>query len=406
MNKQEQDTSDSQQAQEASSLDVLLLLAARKRFLVWATLTAMLLGTMVAFLMKPTYTATATILPPQAPQSSLSSMLGQLGSLSALSGGASSLLKNPADLYVGILQSRTVANGAIQRFHLQQRWKARTMVAARKALASHAQFESAKDGMIQISVKEQDPAFASDLANFFVDALYHMNSTLAITEAAQRRLFFERQLFEEKSALAAAEEDLKATQQKTGFLTVTGQTELAVRNIAQTRAQISAREVELQSLRTYAAEDNPDVAPVKEALRTLRAQLETLENSQRAAGSPEIATSQVPESGLVYARKLREVKYHDTLFELLSRQYEAARIDEAKSAPIIQVVDRAEAPDQKSGPPRVLIIFGSSLVGFCFACAYLLAKAARHKSSEKPAIGSKLWSLKQEPWSDRTGASG
>ena len=405
VNTREQSSSDSQETREAPSLDVLLLLAARRRFLVWATLTAMLLGALVAFTTKPTYTAMATILPPQAPQSSLSSMLGQLGSLSALSGGASSLLKNPADLYVGILQSRTVADGAIQRFHLQQRWKARTMVAARKVLASHTQFESAKDGMIQISVKEQDPAFASDLANFFVDSLYRMNSTLAITEAAQRRLFFERQLFEEKSALAAAEEDLKATQQKTGLLTVTGQTELAIRNIAQTRAQISAREVELQSLRTYAADDNPDVAPVKEALRTLRAQLATLESSQRAAGSPEIATSQVPESGLVYARKLREVKYHDTLYELLSRQYEAARIDEAKSAPIIQVIDRAEPPDQKSGPPRLLIVLGSSIVGFCFACGYLLVKAFLQRS-ESYGRNSSLWRLRRELRLRRTGLSG
>lgn len=171
-------------------LDILLLLAARKRLIALGTLGAMLLGLVAVLLMKPVYTATATIMPPQAPQSSLSSMLGQLGGLASLGGGASSLLKNPSDLYVGILQSRTISDRAIEQFHLKDLWHAKTMTAARKNLNGHAQFEAAKDGLIQISVKDHDPHLASDLANFFVDSLYKVNSTLAVSEAGQRRLFF------------------------------------------------------------------------------------------------------------------------------------------------------------------------------------------------------------------------
>ena len=273
----------------------------------------MILGGAVAFLLKPTYTATAVIMPPQAPQSSLSSLMGQLGSLASLGGGAGGLLKNPSDLYVGILGSRTIADRAIQQFHLQERWKARTMVAARKALAGHVQFEAGKDGMIQISASEHDPRFASDLANFFVDALYRTNSTLAVSEASQRRLFFQQQLDEEKAALNNAEEDLKATEQRTGFLTLTGQTELVVRNIAQMRAQISAREVELQALRAYDTDENPDVIRVQQELSTMRGQLGQLESSQKhlLPGDTEVAANQVPGESLEYARKLREVKYHD-----------------------------------------------------------------------------------------------
>jgi tyrosine-protein kinase Etk/Wzc len=355
-------------------LDFLLLLAARKRLLVTSTLIAMILGASLAFLMKPNFKSIATIMPPQSPQSSLSSLMGSLGSLASLSGGAGSLLKNPADLYVGILQSRTLSDEAIQKFQLKQRWHAKTMVEARKELDQHAQFESTKNGLIQITIVDHSAQVASDLANFFVDALYGMNSTLAISEAAQRRLFFERQLDEERSALAKAEEDLKATQQKTGLLSLTGQTELAIRSIAQARAQISSREVELQSLRTYASEDNPDVLRVQQELSTLRGQLSALENSQSQStpGDTEVSASQVPIGGLEYARKLREVKYHDTLLELLSRQYEAARLDEAKSAPIIQVVDRAVPADKKSGPPRLLITLAATLFGFFAACAYVL----------------------------------
>ncbi|ADW71145.1 GumC family protein [Granulicella tundricola] len=357
-------------------IELIQMLIVNRRFFGKMSLAGVLCGIAIAFLMKPVYTATATIMPPQAAQSSLSSLMGQLGSLSALSGGASSLLKNPADMYVGILQSRTISDTAIEQFHLKERWHEKTMVAARKAVASHAQFESSKDSLIQISVKEHDPKLASDLANFFVDALYRMNSTLAISEASQRRLFFEKQLDEERGALAKAEDTLKATQQKTGLITVTGQTELAIRNIAQTRAEISARQVELQSLRTYASEDNPDVARVQGEIRTLQGQLSRLEDSEShlAPGDTEIATSQIPAGGLEYTRELREVRYHDTLFDLLSRQYEAARIDEAKSAPIIQVVDRAVPPDQKSGPPRTLIILGCTVLAFLVGFAWLFLR--------------------------------
>lgn len=357
-------------------IELVQMLIGNRSFLAKISLVGVLCGVTIAFSMKTVYTATATIMPPQPAQSSLASLMGQLGSLSALGGGASSLLKNPADLYVGILQSRTIADAAITQFHLKEHWHEKTMVAARKAVESHSEFESSKDGLIQISVKEHDPKLASDLANFFVDALYRMNSTLAISEASQRRLFFEKQLDEERAALAKAENSLKATQQRTGLITVTGQTELAIRNIAQTRAEISAHQVELQSLRTYASDDNPDVARVQGEIQTLQGQLSRLEDSQGhlVPGDTEIATSQIPAGGLEYTRELREVKYHDTLFDLLSRQYEAARIDEAKSAPVIQVVDRAVAPDQKSGPPRSLIILGCTILAFLLGFAWLFLR--------------------------------
>ncbi len=381
------------------TLDLLLLLTARARFIILTTLGAMLLAFASTFLMKPTYTANAIILPPQSAQSSLTAMLGQLGSLAGL--GGSNPLKNPADLYIGILQSRNIMDRVIAHFGLQQRWHVKTMTAARAALTGASQFESTKDGMILITVKVSDPKLASDIANFYVDSLGNENSALAITEAGQRRLFFEHQLDAEKAALSTAEEDLKKTQQKTGLLTVPGQTELAVRNVAQTRAHISALELQLEGLRTSEADENPDIVLVKQEIRTLRSQLATQEGSEKnaVAGNSDVSTGQVPEGGLEYARKLREVKYHETLFDLLSRQYEAARIDEAKSAPVIQVIDRAEPPEQKSGPRPKLIAAGTGFVVLILTCLWTLYQGALSQARRQPLLAEKLRLLKLHlPW--------
>ena len=383
---------------ETPFLDIALVLLKAKKRVLQVTLVGLLLGAAIALAIKPNYSAKAIIMPPQAPQSSLSSLMGQLGSLSALGGGASSLLKNPADLYVGILQSRSVSDRAIQSFHLQTLWHIKSMDDARKTLDSHVQFEAAKDGLIEITVTDKDPKRASDLANFFVDSLNGINSTLAITEASQRRLFFEQQLAEEKNALANAEEDLKNTQQKTGLISPSGQSDLAVRNVAQTQTLISRKEVELQSMRAYATAENPDVVRLQREIETMRGQLTELENneSRQAPGDTQISANQLPVGSLDYVRKLREVKYHDTLFDLLSRQYEAARIDEAKSAPIIQVVDRAVVPDKKSGPPRLLITIGIGLIGFCLACGWAFLQNANERARQVPELSSKLDALEKE----------
>jgi uncharacterized protein involved in exopolysaccharide biosynthesis len=384
--------------QETPALDILLVLARDRRRIIAVTLIALLVGALIAFVMKPNFTAEAIILPPQTPQSSASLLAGQLGALGALGGGGvSSLLKNPADMYIGILQSRTIADRIIAKFQLQPLWKLKKSEDTRKKLAKQATFEVAKNGLISISVEDHDPQRASDLANAFVDELYSMNSRLAITEASQRRLFFDQQLAEEKSALAAAEDDLRKTQEKTGLITVSGQAEMAIRTIAQTQAQISIRLVELQAMRAYATEENPGVYTLEREINALRQQLRKQQDDQKkmAPGDTQIPAGKVPEGSLEYARKLREVRYHTTLFELLSRQYEAARIDEAKSAPIIQVVDRAVPPDRKSGPSRLLLMIGSAVLGFCCACLWVYMRAAIAHMREVPELSIKLDRLRE-----------
>jgi tyrosine-protein kinase Etk/Wzc len=351
---------------------LLVLLRDRLRIAI-ITLVSLLIGAAIAFSMKVTFTATATILPPQAPQSTASALMGQLGSLAGLgASGAGSLLKNPADIYVAMLESRTIADHIINQFHLSSLWKQKKLEDTRKTLKDHAQFEAAKDGLIVITVKDPNPNLASNMANAFVDELYRMNSTLAITEAGQRRMFFDQQLEEEKNALATAENDLRTTQEKTGLIELSGQSEMAIRTIAETGAELRSREVELEAMRSYATDQNPDLSRLQSQIDALRRQLSTLENNQKGMlpGDTQVPAGRVPGEGLEYIRKLREVKYHQTLFDLLSRQFEAARIDEAKSAPIIQVIDHAVPSDKKSGPPRMLIVLGFGAIGFCFACLW------------------------------------
>lgn len=387
---------------QESSIDgmsILLLLASYWRRILIVTLVGLALGVAAAFLLKPVYTAEAIILPPQQQQSSVSSLLGSLGSIAALGGGgggASSLLKNPADMYIGILKSRTIADELIAQFHLKDIYHSKTLSGTRASLEKHTDFESGKDSLIHISVKDHSPERASDIANGYVDALYRMNSTFAIGEAGQRRVFFSQQLDEEKTALNKAEDDLAATQVKTGVIQLSGQAELIIRTIAQVQAQISSDRVVLEGLLTSSTEQNPDVQRLRQEIGALESQLSKLQDDQKKLqpGDIQIPAGRVPAEALEYARKLRDVRYHEALYELLSKQYEAARIDEAKSAPIIQVVDRAIPPDKKSGPIRPLVILGFGFAAFVCACLWALASRMLERLKTDPEYSVKLQMLR------------
>lgn len=384
---------------EISFLEIATTLARARRPLILSTIVGALAGLVVALILKPVYTAEAIIMPPQQAQSAAASLIaGQLGALGGLGGGASSSLgiKSPADLFIGILESRTIADNLIDQFHLLSVYHDKLHAQARKVLKSNTVVEAAKNGLITITTKDHDPVRAAGLANGYVDQLYQMNSRLAIGEAAQRRLFFDQQLNAEKTALAAAEEDLKRTEEKTGVIQLTGQAEMTIASIANLQAEIQNREVELEVTRTFATDHNPDVTRLQQEIASLKSQLATLENSQQkmAPGDVQVPSGKVPEVGLEYLRKAREVKYHETLFELLAKQREAATLDEAKSAPLIQVVDHAEVPEQKSGPPRILIVLGCGVLGFILGSVWTLIRNAINKLERDPERAARLHELK------------
>lgn len=377
-------------------LAVLVVLAKRKWRVFLMTAGGMAAGVTLSLVLKPTFTATAAILPPQQATSMASALLGQLG-MGALSGaaglsGGGLSLKSPADMYIGILESRTIADEVIAACNLRALYKTKTLVDTRAALQRHATFESGKDNLIHLSVTDGDPKRASEIANSYLDQLYQVNSDLVTGEAAQRKNFYDRRLGEEKEALADAEVAMRNTQQKTGVIMLTGQAASIINAIAQTRAQLAGRQVELQSMQTFATADNPQVVQLQQEIAALRKNLDQLETSQRSIqpGDLQIPSGLLPEAALQYERQARDLKYHETLFDLLTRQSEAAKLDEAKSAPILQVVDRAIPPDKKSGPPRTLLTLGFTLFGFLLAAAWSFAELLLQRTRRNPEQAQKL----------------
>jgi len=373
--------------------EVLSRLKERWKFLLVMTIGGGVVAALIALAIPNMYTANALILPPTKPQSLSAAMMGQLGGMAAGAAAASFGLKDPNETYVGILKSRTVNDDLVDQFGLEQVYGKKTKEDARRKLSDRSLFALGRDSMIKISVEDRDPQRAAALANTFVAELNKQNNLLALTESAQRRMFFEREVQTEKNALTEAERMLQETQQRTGVVEVGSQSQLVMGSIARLQADIAMQEVSLTRLEMGATDGNPEVARQRTELSTLRAALSQLEagGSRQRSGDPLVPLANVPRAGLQYLRALREVKYHDMLFEVLSKQYEVARIDEAKEAPMIQVVDPAVRPEKKSGPMRMQItVLGAilSALGGCsfvhFARGRALSQPPRKISAAQP----------------------
>lgn len=384
---------------EISLLDLLIVLAGRKRVILWVTVVFAILAIVISLLLPQRYTATVTLLPPQQNSSmsaALASQLGSMGGMAALAGGSLGL-KSPNDQFVGMLKSRTVEDAMVQKFGLMQEYRARYLSDARKQFENRAVVDgSGKDGLIHISVEDRDPRRAAELANGYVDQFRNLSQHLAITEASQRRLFFEQELEQAKNNLANAEEALKQTEQTTGLIQLDSQARALIETAATLRAQITAREVQIQGMQTYATGENAQLVQAQRELEGLRAQLAKLGGSEdSASGGLIVPKGQVPEAGLEYIRKLRDVKYNETIFDILARQFELAKLDEAKQGALIQVVDPAIPPDKRSFPKRTLIVIGAAFAGFLSGvfCALFLAGFQRLKAD--PETTAKLHLLRR-----------
>jgi tyrosine-protein kinase Etk/Wzc len=380
---------------EVGLLDMLIVLAKHKSMILTVTLSTAMLSVLVCLLLPNIYTGVARVLPPQQNQSTASMLLGQLSGLGAL-GGSPFGIKNPNDLYVGMLKSRSVGDSLITRFDLQKLYDRDTMVKTREDLANNSTITAGKDGLITIEFDDEDPARAATVANAYVEELQKLTQTLAVTEAAQRRLFFEQQLQQARKDLSDAEVALKVTQEKTGLIKLDDQGKAIIEAVATVRAQISAKEIELRSMRTFATEGNPDYMRVQQQLTGLRAELSKLERANISGrGDVLLPTGKVPEAGLEYLRKFRDLKYQETIFELLAKQFEVAKIDEAKEAALIQVVDRAVPPDRKSKPKRALIAIGSTLLAGLGAFLWALLRDARERAGRDPKQAARLAALRR-----------
>jgi len=362
------------------------MLLARRQLLLIGVLAGGFAGALWVMLLKPTYTAWATFLPPGSMSSNSSALLGQLSVLSgagAGAGGGSALgalagMKDPSMIYIGVLESRSVADEMIRQFGLQAVYKTKKLSAAEKALAGHSKFIPGKDTMVRVEVVDHDPSRAAAMVNAYLATLSKQNDRLALTEAAQRRAFFERQLEAQKDKLADAEVELAKTEEQNGLIQPTGQAQLELMTIGQTRAAISTRQIELESMSQGATDQNPEVIRLRTEIAGLKSQLAQLEDSsaKRSRGDIQVPTAKVPALTLDYVRREREVKYQEAIYELLLRQFEAAKLDESRSAPMIQVVDPAVVPDAKSGPARTLLTLLFAALGGLLAAAWIFGRDA------------------------------
>lgn len=377
-------------------LEVLLVLSHRQRWIFAVTLAAAMLAGLISLFLPNLYTTTTTILPPEQNQSAATALVGQIGLLSGLS-SADLGLKNPSDVFIAMLKSRSVGDAIINQFDLRRVYRVKRYQDARKKLGKRSDILTEKEGLISVSVTDTDPNRAAEIANAYVDQLRSLNQSLAVSEAAQRRVFYEQKLASEREDMARAELALKQAEEKSGLIQPDAQGRAIIAAVANTRAQVGIKEVQLQAMRTYATPNNPDLKRAEQELAGLRAQLARLERStgELGNGNVEIPTRNLPEVQLDYLRRARDVKYHEALYEFLNKQLEAARIDEAKEAVVVQVVDKAVPPEKRSAPHRLWIVLVTAIVAFLLACLWVLFTEALHRKRQAPQERERLDLLRE-----------
>jgi len=344
------------------------------------------------------FTAQTVLMQPTQNSSIGSALLGQLGGSGGLASfaGASLGIKSPGDLYVALFHSHSVEDAIVKRFGLMARYHAKKNSQARQALETHSNVAvGLKDGLITVTVTDEDPKMAAEIANGYFDEYQNLSNNLAMTEASQRRKFFEKQLLEANENLAASEEAMKKTENTTGVFQIDSQTRALIESAASLRAQIVAKEVQLQGMSLYATQDNPDMLEARQQLVALQDQLAKLSSTGKPGNSGLIVPKDnVPEAELEYVRKLRDVKYYETISQLMARQYEIAKVDESHESTTLQVVDRAIPPDHKSAPSRTLIVILSTCVAFFLGCISCLLLEFFHQMNKDPEMVQRMNELR------------
>ncbi len=370
--------------------EFLIVLAKRKSFIFKFVGVAVILATIIVFILPKTYTANAVIMPPQQNQSmAMTAMASQLGPLAALAGKDLGL-RNPSDIYIAMLRSRTVEDDLIDRFSLLSVYGKKLRIDARRRLENRTEVITGKGMVISISVEDRDPQRAADLANAYVDELEKLTKILNVTEASKRRLFFEREVKMQNEELANAEVAFKQTEEKTGLILLDSQSKAMIGALTSLRAAIAAKEVHIQAMRSFATAENPDLVLAEQELATLHAQLDRLERGQGKRSIADVPLENVPSAGLEYVRKYRDVAYHEALFQLLAKQYEAAKIDEARDALIVQQLDKAVRPEKHSWPKRGLLLLGVGILALLTAIATAFWLDEIQQAKDNPQFASQL----------------
>lgn len=365
-------------------LDLAIVLAKRKRVVLGAPILAAALATAAVIRMPDVYTGSTKMMPPSQAQSASSALMAQFGGFAGMAGAAFGL-KNPSDIYVGMLKSRTVADALIQRFDLNKYYDQKIQSATRKVLEGKSAIVAAKEGFITIDVDDKDPKRAAELANAYVEELKKLMRVLAVTEASQRRLFFDEQARDARESLNRAEAAARDAMGSSGLTNAEAQGRSMLEATAHLSAQITAKEVQIKAMRNFAGDNNQDLLHAQEELAAMKQELAKTEGTSSSSTS-------AGEKGRGFAnmKLLRDVKYYETLYEILLKQYAMAKIDEAKESSVIQVLDKAIEPDRKSKPKRAVIVLLSTFIGFFLGILWAFIRESFSKPSGDPERAEKM----------------
>jgi tyrosine-protein kinase Etk/Wzc len=343
---------------ELNPLDYLIVLAKYARMIIITSVAVIILVYLYLFLRPNVYTSVTRLLPP-ATNLTLSGQLlesfgggilpgsaqyGGIGGLSAMLG-----LPSPVDIYAGILKSNTIADRIIARFHLCKLYNLKNIESVREILRRKTDiFVDKKNGLIIIKVTDKDPKKAAEIANG--NELAKLLRGLALQEADSRFTFLNNERILANKNLTTAEVALRAFSQQYGVIQIDTQTKSVLDYIAQLRADIDAREVQIQVLRKQATPFNYDVVRLETEIKGLKEKLASAEKQmgQACKGDVCLSTSEVPSLGLEYIRLYREVKFQENLYQTFAKLAEVARLDKARHVTVISVVDRALPPETRS----------------------------------------------------------
>ncbi|HBG05174.1 MAG: hypothetical protein A2075_02700 [Geobacteraceae bacterium GWC2_58_44] len=351
-------------------LDGLEIVLKQKRFIVSATAVAFFLSVAATLLMPNIYSSTALILPPQQSSGVMGLMMGQLpGGMAGLAGDL--LGKGtPSDLYARMLSSQAVSDAIIERFKLMEVYRKDLRADTYEALARRVDISvGKKDGVVSITVSDKEPKRAAEMANAYVDELDRLSARLGITDAGNDRSYLETNLAKAKADLVRAEENLKGFQSRNRALDLVEQTRGTIKGLGELEGQLSVEEVKLAGMRRNFTDGSPDVQNQQAVVSSLRAQIAKFEGERSGSALPGVGS--VPELGQQYLRLMREFKIQETLVEFLTKQYEIAKLSQAKDIAGVQVIQKATVPDRKEKPRR------SRIVLFCtFAAGFLAVLTA------------------------------
>ena len=364
-----------------------------RRTILRATGVGLLAGLLVAFLIPKRYQSTTRLMPPDQQSGSgialMASLLGRLGS-GGSSGGMGGLagdlfgLKTSGDLFIGVLQSRTIQDDLINKFDLRKVYRTARWEDARRRLSDNTELlNDRKSGIIRIDVTDHDPQRAAALGREYVDELNQVMTLLNTSSAHRERVFLEDRLQQVKLDLEGAEKDFSVYASKNATLDISAQSKAMMESAAAVQGQLIAAETELQGLRQIYTDSNVRVRSLRARIAELQSQIAKMGGKAGTPGDTETPDSEsiypsirrLPLLGVSYADLYRRMKIEEAIFETLTQQYELARVQEAKEVPTVKVLDEADVPGKKSFPPRLLITFLCALFAALAGAAWVLGRA-------------------------------